>query len=189
MVGNMKSYRDLLFKLLPSGKVFARTPDSVLGKLITALGAELSRIDTRARELITEADPLTALETLDRWERIFLVTPSGTVANRQGVVGGLFTAYGGQTKDYLIAQCAAIGVNVTIDEYPNFEPPPCNAQTLTTDQKRHCFLVTAPNTGTILMRSGMPVGLPLRQDGVGSPVPSLINALKPTHTFQAFRFT
>ena len=172
-------YRDLLFRLLPGGKLFFRDSKSGISKLLSALGAELQRVESRAMALHAEADPRTALETLERWESVLNVTASENDSDRQKQITAVFASYGGQTSAYIVEAAAAIGLTVSVVEYPTFTAPDANADPLRTI---YCFQVIAPDTSTITLRVGMQCGQPLRRFGVGSPIPALIERIKPAHT-------
>ena len=57
-----------LQQLLPPGAAWPRDRDAILTKLLLALAVELSGVENRARALMEECDPRTALELLSEWE-------------------------------------------------------------------------------------------------------------------------
>jgi uncharacterized protein YmfQ (DUF2313 family) len=65
-----EAYRDQLLALLPSGAIWTRDPDSVLGQLLMALAEELARAGERLEDLLDEADPRTTFEMLTDWEAL-----------------------------------------------------------------------------------------------------------------------
>jgi uncharacterized protein YmfQ (DUF2313 family) len=146
---------------------------------LETLGAELHRVENRGLRLIDEADPRTAIETLSRWESVLGLTASGNDTQRQTQITSAFSAYGGQTAEYFRAACAAVGIPVTVKTYPEFTPDGVYANPILA---AHCFQVIAPDTSTVVLRVGMQCGQPLRAFGVGSPIPYLIDKIKPAHT-------
>ena len=54
-------YQTLLQQLLPYGPAWTDDPDAGITRLFTGLAQELARLDTRAWQLIEEADPRTTL--------------------------------------------------------------------------------------------------------------------------------
>jgi uncharacterized protein YmfQ (DUF2313 family) len=71
----LETYRVAISKLLPTGTAWRRDEESNLQKLVLAYAVELATVDGRLRTLLEEADPRTALELLDDWER-FVGLPS-----------------------------------------------------------------------------------------------------------------
>src|SRR5512139_1323300 len=61
-------YASMLRALLPPGKLW-RVAGSLLSQVFLACADELARVDTRAGDLINEADPATTLELLPDFER------------------------------------------------------------------------------------------------------------------------
>ena len=62
------AYRSQLTALLPTGRAWATESDPALADFIAALALELARIEQRATELLAEATPYGAYETLPEWE-------------------------------------------------------------------------------------------------------------------------
>lgn len=98
-------------------------PDSLISETLEALAQELSRVDGRGDDLINEADPRTAVETLDDWEKALslpdlLVTDiPATLAGRQVAVTTKFVSRGGQNYDYfanLIDACGYTLASITL---------------------------------------------------------------------------
>jgi uncharacterized protein YmfQ (DUF2313 family) len=115
--------------LLPSGPAWPRE-DSPLTRLLTGIAQEAARVDARAGDLLTEADPRTATELLPDWERV-LGLPDDcnkrvalTVPQRRLLAAQRLTELGGQSASYFIAMAAVLGENgVTVKE---FRPMNCN---------------------------------------------------------------
>ncbi|AGC43248.1 hypothetical protein MYSTI_01917 [Myxococcus stipitatus DSM 14675] len=116
------SYARVIKKLLPPGSVWDLLTDGKLSALCLALAQELTRVDGRAGAVLNEADPRTATETLEDWERVLglpdadvPVIPS-TVAERRLAITQKLVRVGGQSKPYYVALAAACGYTVTIDD-------------------------------------------------------------------------
>ena len=63
-----KEYVGMLKELLPPGPAWPRGDSASLYALMFEVwGAELARVDARARALVTEADPRVAIETFPEW--------------------------------------------------------------------------------------------------------------------------
>lgn len=115
--------------LLPAGPAWPRE-DSPLTRLLSGIAEEASRVDARAGDLLTEADPRTATELLPDWERV-LGLPDDcnkrvalTVPQRRLLAAQRLTELGGQSAAYFIAMAAVLGeAGVTVKE---FRPMNCN---------------------------------------------------------------
>jgi len=119
------AYRQQLQALLPPGAAWPRDEDAVLTRLLDALAAGLAAGDGRARALIEEADPLTALELLPDWERaVGLPDPcspiSDTIRERQLAVARKIAGIGGQSRPFFVQLAALLGLEVEIEEHPPF---------------------------------------------------------------------
>ena len=117
------AYARQLRALLPSGALWLLDPDSEISKTLLALAAELSRVDGRGQDLLTEADPRTATEMLSDWEQALglpdeMVTeiPATDAARRVAITQKL-VRIGGQTPAYFVDLSAACGYTVTISEW------------------------------------------------------------------------
>jgi uncharacterized protein YmfQ (DUF2313 family) len=79
------AYARMLSALLPPGKLW-RTVGSVLEKLLLGSADELERVDGRGDDLLDEADPRTATELLDEYERELDLDEAATTAERRARV-------------------------------------------------------------------------------------------------------
>ncbi|MEQ8585165.1 MAG: DUF2313 domain-containing protein [Thalassobaculaceae bacterium] len=119
------TYRDQLLALAPVGQAWPRDPDARFPRLLHGLAGELARTHNRALDLIEEADPRTADEMLEDWERVAgfpdpcIPLASEAEARRLAVVGRL-AARGGQSAAYYTLLCAGLGYAVTIADYHEF---------------------------------------------------------------------
>jgi hypothetical protein len=85
LVGS-SAYARMMTALLPPGRVWRVTAQSLLSKLLAASADELGRVDARAADLLDESDPSTAVELLPEYERELGLDSSGTTAERQARV-------------------------------------------------------------------------------------------------------
>lgn len=76
------SYAGMLAQLLAPGRLW-RFVGSLLNTLFTACADELGRLDARTADLLNEADPSTAVETLPDYESELAITPGLTDTNAQ----------------------------------------------------------------------------------------------------------
>lgn len=66
----VRDYKALLLNLLPTGLAWPRNGADQRDAMLDAFAVELDRVDSRVGNMLDEADPRTALETLPDWERI-----------------------------------------------------------------------------------------------------------------------
>ena len=117
-------YLSQLQALLPQGPAWARDPDAVLTRLLSALSEEFARIDARAGQVIDEADPRNTTELLVDWERVAglsaLSPLDGSLLStdqRRANLVSRITERGGQSPAYYIAMAARMGFVITITEF------------------------------------------------------------------------
>jgi uncharacterized protein YmfQ (DUF2313 family) len=115
-------HAQMLRQLLPRGAAWDFAPDGTFARLLEALAAEFARIDVRAIELLDEADPRTALETLIDWERVAGLPDACTgqpdnVRERQIALVQKLTSIAGQTPADFIELAALIGFEIDIEEH------------------------------------------------------------------------
>lgn len=119
------SYARQLKQLLPRGAVWNLEAGSGVNKVLLAIADELARVDARGLNLIDEADPRTANETIADWERMLalpddrvLVIPA-TLALRRIAVTQKFVSLGGQSVAFFTALALACGYVITITKFAN----------------------------------------------------------------------
>lgn len=78
-----ESYVRMMLELLPPGKLWRRLEGSVLYALLFGSADELWRVDSRAADLVSEADPRTATELLPDYERELGLDPAPTTDERR----------------------------------------------------------------------------------------------------------
>lgn len=117
------SYARQLKKLLPPGKLWHLEQDSEITSTLLALSEELARVDARGDDIVDEADPRTAEETIELWEQMLglpndLITEiPATLAERRVAITQQFVSRGGQNEEFFILLAAACGYTVTITRH------------------------------------------------------------------------
>lgn len=123
---DVKAYTAQLRNLLPLGLAWPRQPDLKRDELLEAEAVELSRVDTRVADLLREADPRQALETLGDWERVAglpdscVVATSITIQERRQRLVQKLTSTGGQSIGYFADIAENMGYPVEIKEFRPF---------------------------------------------------------------------
>ncbi len=114
-------YQAQLFALQPSGRALPQEPDSVWGRLLSALANEFERIELRSDTLVQESDPRSTYELLPDWERICglpgecFTALSASIGARRAAAVAQLTGAGGQSPAYFasLAQLMELGLEVT----------------------------------------------------------------------------
>lgn len=155
-----EQYKKMLLDLLPRGRAWDRLPGSIAYDFIDAISKEFERVDARANQLIKEADPRSALETLDQWES-FLGLPDEctgeqtTIEGRRQEILAKLTALGGISRQYYIDLARALGYEITITEFRPFRAGLSRAgDALTNGDWIYAWRVNAPAVNGILFRAG-----------------------------------
>ena len=115
-------HAQMLRQLLPRGGAWDFAPDGTFARMLEALAAEFARIDARVLDLLDEADPRTALETLIDWERVAGLPDSCTgepdnVGERRVALVEKLTSIAGQRPADFIDLAARIGYEIDIEEH------------------------------------------------------------------------
>lgn len=188
-------YRTQLQALLPTGAVWPRDPDSVLGRTLDGLAKEFARVDARAGALPEEADPRSATELLPDWERVAGLpdncrnTLRDTLQDRRADLLSKITSSGGQSRAYFVEVAAAQGYDITIEEFRPFRAEESSAEDPVYDEDwLHAWRVRAPATSATFFRAGQSTaGEPLQAWGNDS-LECRINQIKPAHTIALFAY-
>lgn len=119
---NANDYTQALQKLLPNGSLWEFEDDSDISKLLLGLSQEFGRIDERGKLLLIESLPSMVDTLLEAWETDLGLpddcSSSGlTLAERKAAVNQKYKLFGSQSREFLIAMAAALGITVTITEY------------------------------------------------------------------------
>jgi uncharacterized protein YmfQ (DUF2313 family) len=122
MMSSQEDFGIVHRQLLPPGRGWR---GALMQALLNGLAGVDARIAQRMRDLLREADPRNADETLDDWEsNLGLPDPCvgqlATLQERRQAVVARYTSGGGQSRKYFIALAAAMGYVITIDEFRPF---------------------------------------------------------------------
>jgi len=184
----------MIFDLLPRGLAWPRERGTNLDNLITAEAVELTRVDRRVADMITESYPLTSGELLPDWERVTglpdpCVGTPDTVQKRREAVNRKLGATGGQSINYYIDVAARAGYTVTITEYTPFRVG-LNAMgdPLASEDWAYAWQVNAPAETVRVFRAGQgSAGEALRTWG-NEILECALNQVKPAHTYLIFAY-
>ena len=115
-------YQYQLLALLPDGMAWSRDPEDDLGKLMLGLAEEFARIDERAKALLDESLPSKVTDLISEWETDYSLPDSCTIGaqtleERRAALVQKFKIYGSQSREFLQELAAAIGIDITVNEY------------------------------------------------------------------------
>ena len=126
LVESAENALELLRKLYPEGEAWNSYRFT---RFLMVLAAEYRRLKTEAVKVVsTELSPLTAVDTLDDWERNLglpdgCTPPGATLEERQNIAYTRMLATGGQTRAYFISLAetsTGLTDSVRIYEYEPF---------------------------------------------------------------------
>lgn len=189
-------YLRQLQALLPPGPAWPKDDAATLTHLLSALAAELARVDGQALTLVEEADPRTVAELFADWERVAGLPDAcaqafggdQTLAQRRAALVGRLTTLGGQSPAYYIGVAAALGYAITITEFRAHTVNDDVDSSLYSEAWSFAWQVNAAlNNITELTVDGT-VDDPLAAWG-NSLLECVINRLKPAHTTVLFSYT
>lgn len=125
MARTAAQYRELLKSLLPQGKLWTRSSNSVLHKILWGFGEELARIEARVDDLYDEKDVRTATELLEEHEDDYGLPDEGdtiasTDALRREELESSLLKLGQQFQQYYIDIAAVLGYTIEIEEFSPF---------------------------------------------------------------------
>lgn len=183
-------------QLLPPGEAWQPRPDSVLARLLRALGGPLAVLEERARDLIDEADPRTTFELLADWEAALglpdacLPNPQSDAERRALVLARVAGAASG-TPAFFVALAASIGVPIAIEE-GRADPARVNVtrvgDRLNGEVEDLVWTVFAPSTPVIRARvNSARIGDPLSTYG-NSLLECVLRRYAPAHTYLRFSY-
>jgi uncharacterized protein YmfQ (DUF2313 family) len=171
-------YLKLFQSLLPKGKLWNRTPNSMTTKLLRGFAEELSRASLRAEDLFNESVPSRVSELIDEYEYdlgLYDKNLGLTTAERIESIVAKFYQYGFSHKEYFISIAADLGYTITIEE---FSPFFVGLSTVNTPigplRNIHFWLVW------VTIEEGIKYNLQELMD--------TINAVKPAHTIALYDF-
>lgn len=186
--------RAALLALLPTGAVWPRRDSGTLTRSCTGITTLAGRLQARALALLVDAFPATAYELLPEWEAT-LGLPDAcaglapTLQQRRAQVTARLTAQGGQSVPYLIAQAAALGYVVTVEEFAPARAGQFRAgQPLYAEAWAHALRVRAPAVTVTRFRAGQSqAGEPLAAWG-NAALECSLGRLRPAHTVILFAY-
>ncbi len=170
----LPDYTAAMLNLLPRGPAWPRDLDATITKVVQSLAAAYVRSDARARVLLLDSFPATAVELLPEWEAAVGVpgpfgTLAGTIAGQQAQVVAALIAVGSQSKAYFIGLLASLGYTATITEYVRFTVLKPIGTPISGDGWAHSWLIDIA--------------------GVSAPlVEALVRLYAPAHTDLAFTY-
>ncbi len=122
-VGTVPALTQMLKQLLPRGPVWALGADSWIEKTLKGIAGELERVLARGKNLISEADPRTANETIAEWEEALSLPDEqvtaipDTLAERRIAVTQKYVSRGGQSPQFFVDLAAACGYTVEVSNF------------------------------------------------------------------------
>jgi uncharacterized protein YmfQ (DUF2313 family) len=118
-------YAQVLADLLPQGVMWPRDADTDLQRTMRGLAEEFARVHARDCDLLAEAYPPTATETIPDWMRVCglpdeCTGPLETLQEQRDAVMNRLASRGGQSRQYFIDGAAALGFTISITEFRPF---------------------------------------------------------------------
>ena len=189
------AYRSQLTALLPTGRAWATESDPALADFIAALALELARIEQRATELLAEATPYGAYETLPEWEATAglpdecSASAAGDIQARRMALVARLAGGGAQSKAFYLRLLRVSGQPQA--EITKFSPTTCNDDcnaALYSDNDSYCWAVSLHGSGDhrpANCNDDCNSPLQLYQS---SAIECVLNKLKPAHTYLIFKY-
>ena len=192
----LERYKNLLLKLLPSGRAWNKAPDSFLSRLMEGVAVEFSRLEARGYDLAREVDPRVTTELLEEWERVLglpdecdFENMDSSTERRSKLVNRALATRGGQSPQFFIDYIAALGFDATVTEFREFKAGRARAGDALTNgiDWINSWQLNLPATIIYEFTAGSRAGEPLRVFRNDS-VECSINHLKPAHSQALFAF-
>lgn len=190
---SLAAFAEFGLRLLPRGIFWNTWENSNLHKIFQAFAAELLRVFERARQLLQESWPLTAVELLDDWEKELGLPrdcwPSGTTnEQRQSAIYQLLTLQGGASVSFFIELARQLGFQISIKEFTgvSFRAGISRAGDAIDNAGNYYWQVSVVNWSVERFRAGISTaGTPLvKWSSTG--LECLFEKLKPAHTVLQF---
>ncbi|WP_043838858.1 YmfQ family protein [Muricoccus aerilatus] len=194
IAGTVAEYARSILDHLPRGRVWPRDPDSTVATTARGLAPTFQRLDARALTLLKDAFPASAYELLPEWEASLGLPdpcsgPAPTVQLRRAQVVARLTANGGQAIPYFIEVAAALGYDISIEEFA-----PARAGTLRAgdplygEDWAHTWRVHAPAVTVTYFTAGISTaGEPLAAWDNRS-LECTLSRIRPAHTILQFAY-
>lgn len=174
--------------LLPRGAAWARALTSAIARIVDGCTRGVARARARANALIADAFPADTTELLPEWEKSLglpdeCTGTDGSTQQRRARVVARLTATGGQSRAYFIAQAAALGFTVTIEEFPVARVGRARAgDRLNGEDWAHTWRIVAPAQTFTYAQAGLAVaGDPLAAWG-NAALSCAMARIRPAHT-------
>lgn len=127
-MSNLSDYTNSLFKLSPPGLIFTGESDTNIYKLYSALSEELLRLEQKANDLVSEANPITMSDATTS-RRLEVGLPDSckgeplTFQEKRNEVIAKWRATGYQTREYYLSVALAYGYQIKVYDkaYPSFK--------------------------------------------------------------------
>jgi uncharacterized protein YmfQ (DUF2313 family) len=122
MAFSSDEYRQMLLRLLPQGKAWSKSPDSLIYKLMHAFADELNRVDIRSDDLKREIDTRYTLELLSDHEYDLGLPDecqslANTISKRRSNVHVKYINEGGLNEQSYIDFAEDLGFTIAITEF------------------------------------------------------------------------
>jgi len=149
-----EDYLGALQALMPRGVAWPRGMDAAQTKVLLGLVQTFARSDERARQLLVDAFPQTAVELLPEWEASLGLPDccggdAGTITQRQARVVLKLQEPGGMSKPYFLNLASVLGYeDTTITETgPMTCESTCMSPVSDDDRWRFVWYVNLPHQG------------------------------------------
>jgi uncharacterized protein YmfQ (DUF2313 family) len=188
-------FAQALADLLPVGAVWPREPDATLMRLVAGLAGGANAAHQRAQDLLMrESDPAQTVELLPDWERAYglpdtCAPEAQGLQERQAALQARIAALGGQSRAYYIAVAAALGFQITIDEFRPFRADRSTADTPVYDTPwPFTWRVNAPDLTTIYFRADRSTSEEPLERASNQILECVLERLAPAHTTVLFSY-
>lgn len=190
-----RDYRQQMQALLPSGMAWPRAVDALLTRVLDAFGVEFARVDGAVVGLVDEADPRTTSGLLADWERVAGLPDncSGLLAEtqqgRRNDLVSKLVGRGGQSRAYFMQVAAALGFDITIDEFRPFRAGFARAgDALTNDDWRFAWRVNGPTVTVMRFSAGRSAAGEALATWGNAGLECRIRQYRPAHTNLIFAY-
>lgn len=196
MARDTAAYVDQLMALSPTGPAWSRDRDGGLGDLFTGWAGEMARLDARVGDLVEEADPRTAFDMIEDWERVLglpdpCTAAAMTISARQVIAWRKLAFQAGQTRAFYIGLAEILGFDIEIHEFdPAVDSYDGALTALITDEKwRFVWRVhVLTETDFTLFRAGISRAGDRLAEGAAIDLECVISAVRPAHTRVIFTY-
>lgn len=191
-----EDYRGALQSLMPRGRVWSRDCDGTQSKFLLTLAQVYERSDARARQLLVDAFPQTAIELLLEWE-LSLGLPDScsgspdTIPERQARMVVKLQEPGGMSKGYFLSLATVLGYLGTVitEGGPSDCEMTCDSPVGDDEKWRFVWRVNLPHQGDnhAFFRADSRIDSRVDSYTFGALECQLMR-LKPAHTYVIFTY-